>query len=104
MVRVVGIPYLFWICLLVVVSVMRNSNCFRMAFFRYADRDPPDLYLTESEIFNASKTDKRWKEEAEKMELLHVWTENAVEIQGTKAVLGLEMEVINMMFRRYNCE
>ena len=89
---------------LAILSLLKNSNGFQMAFFKYADVDPPYFYLTENEVRTASNKDGIWDKEAEQMDLLTVLAENAVQIPGQPGVVGLELEVFNMMFRHYNCK
>ena len=96
-VDVVG--HFHWIFLLIGASIMRNSNGFQMAFFRYADQQFPHFYLTQDEIAEAMKTDKTWKEEAEAMGLQKLLEQHQVEIPGQTETKGLDMEKFNELVR-----
>ena len=99
-----GFNYFQWSGLFVILLTGRQSDGFQMAFFKYADTDPPYFFLTETEIKKAAMKDERWKDEADNMNLLSIWSENAVTLPHSKEEQGLEMEVFNMALRHYNCE
>ena len=86
-----------WIYLLIGVVFLRNGTGYRMAFFRFADRDMPRFWLTKDEIEKAIKMDDTWANEATEMQLLGQLKYFEKEIPEQGGTKGLSVEAFNMI-------